>query len=100
MRRRGLPRSLHEAAAMKFHLYSRPECHLCDRLEQLIRPHIDALAQREGAGNVHLVKFNIDDDAAWREKFATRIPVLTLNETVLLEGRPDPTEVSRVMQGL
>jgi hypothetical protein len=85
---------------MKLHLFSRPQCHLCDRLEELIKPHIDALARRVGEGNVHLVKFNIDDNAQWREMYGTRIPVLTVNEQILLEGRPDPTEVERIMRTL
>ncbi len=85
---------------MKLHLYSRPQCHLCDRLEELLQPWLDALAQRKGMGTVHLIKFNIDDNASWREQYGTRIPVLTLNEQILLEGRPDPAEIARIMQTL
>ena len=72
-------------------LYGRANCCLCDRLESLITPHLQA---QRGNGNVTLTKRNIDDDAHWQDLYGTRIPVLTHGAKVVLEGRPEPEAVA------
>jgi hypothetical protein len=78
---------------MELILYSHDDCPLCDRLEAMIEPHL----QRLGAT---LIKRNIKTNRDWLRAYRYRIPVLTLDDRVLLEGRPEPTEVDRVMTSL
>ena len=73
-------------------LYGKADCPLCDRLEALIRPFL--------AADLTLIKRDIEDDQQWLRRYRYRIPVLTGRDQVLLEGRPDPAEVARALEGL
>lgn len=84
---------------MRLYFYTRPNCPLCDRLEQLIEPHLAALQQRRGEA-ADLIVRNILDQSAWRETYHQRIPVLMLDERVLLEGGPSEAEVARALTNL
>jgi len=75
-------------------LYTRAGCHLCDRLVSLIAP----LAKQPE--RFTLVHRDIEENGDWYEQFWSRIPVLTLDDRVLLEGRPSEAEVQRVMREL
>jgi len=63
-------------------LYSRPGCHLCDDMLAALQP----LLQEAGA---HVEIIDIDTDAALRERYGLRIPVLALDGEVVAEGRLD-----------
>ena len=79
---------------MQLILYTRDGCHLCERLEQLLAPHLERLRQR---GEVALIKRDIDDGHDWYEQYHARIPVLTCDDRVILEGRPEPLAVAMAM---
>ena len=49
-------------------LYSRPDCHLCERLEEELRPVI--------AGRAQIELIDIDGDLELKKRFGLRIPVL------------------------
>lgn len=49
-------------------LYSRPACHLCERLEEDLAPLI--------AGRARLEVVNIDGDIELKKRFGLRIPIL------------------------
>jgi hypothetical protein len=77
---------------MELVLYSHVGCCLCERLEEMIQPHLAAL--RRGGREVELIHRDIADDPAWRAAYGERIPVLLADGLALLEGRPEPAEVS------
>lgn len=56
-------------------LYSRPACHLCERLEEELAPLI--------AGRARLEVIDIDGDIELKKRFGLRIPVLTGGEREL-----------------
>ncbi len=78
---------------MSLHFYTRPNCPLCDRLERMVA------APLADAGIVY-VKRQVDDDDAWRRRYGDRIPVLTADDDVVLEGRPTPEAVARALTRL
>ncbi|HLU61976.1 MAG TPA: glutaredoxin family protein [Gammaproteobacteria bacterium] len=71
---------------MKAVLYSRRDCHLCDDMQAAITP---LLAQR----GLQLAVIDIDTDPALVERFGVRIPVFTLDDEIICEGRPDEAAV-------
>lgn len=81
-------------------LYGSTNCHLCDRLTQLIRPHLEKIRRQPGKKPAVLIKRNIFDNPAWAERYRTRIPVLIVDERVILEGRPEPEQVDEAMRNL
>ena len=56
-------------------LYSRPACHLCERLEEELAPLI--------AGRARLEVVNIDTDIELKKRFGLRIPILAAGEEEL-----------------
>lgn len=73
----------------EFTLYSRPECHLCQDLEQELR-----LLQMElGFG---LAVVDIDRDPALVERWGRRVPVLTCRGEVVCEVFLDPAAVRAI----
>lgn len=82
---------------MQLILYGHAGCCLCDRLAEMIQPHLAALGRQR---DVELIKRDIADDPAWHAAYRERIPVLTLGDRVILEGRPEPAEVAEAFAGL
>lgn len=82
---------------IRLHFYTRADCPLCDRLEALLRPLLQLL---EELTEVEITKRDIFDDAAWREAYQYRIPVLTCDDKVLLEGRPELSDVAMAFEPL
>lgn len=80
-----------------FILYSHAGCCLCDRLEEMIAPY---LAKQQKTDEVELLKRDIADHPAWLEAYRDRIPVLTLDDVVVLEGRPSEDDVRQVFAEL
>ena len=79
---------------IRLFFYTRADCPLCDRLEELLQPHLRWLRERT---EVLFEPRDIFDNPAWREAYQYRIPVLTRGDDVLLEGRPEADEVARAM---
>jgi len=52
-------------------LYTGPNCHLCEQAKSLLYP---LLSER----GLHMVEVNIQQDDAFLEKYAIRIPVVAL----------------------
>lgn len=82
---------------MQLILYSRDDCPLCDRLEAMIAPHLAALRQHTP---VTVTKRDVGGDPSWHLLYHARIPVLALDDRVLLEGRPKDAEVMAAMTRL
>jgi len=56
-------------------LYSRPECHLCERLQEELEPLI--------TGRARIEVINIDGDLELKKRFGLRIPVLAAGDREL-----------------
>jgi len=78
---------------IKFRLYSRPGCHLCDVLLQELR----SLDQKN---NISIEILDIDMDPVLYQKYALRIPVLTLSEDdkVLCEQYLDRKIIEQILR--
>ena len=59
----------------RLQLYSRPGCHLCERLLEELAPEVLGRAQIEVV--------NIDSDPELKKRFGLRIPVLAADEREL-----------------
>ena len=95
---RNLEKIKFQNSKILFHLYGHPYCNLCDRLEALIRPHLEALRRRHPSAAVILTKCDIKTNTEWRKAYEQRIPVLTCNDRTLLEGRPRLEEVAEAFR--
>jgi hypothetical protein len=71
---------------MNLILYTKDDCPLCDRLIELVEPFI---------GDAVIEKRDITTDEDWNELYRYRIPVLTRDGRIILEGRPDQADVER-----
>lgn len=78
-------------------LLGSPGCCLCDELLDHLQPHLKKLRKSH---DVELIKRNIAEDETWLETYRIRIPVLTCEGKVLLEGRPTEVEIAAAMTGL
>ncbi len=81
-------------------LYGKADCHLCDRLAELVAGHLDELRRRSPGGDATVIKRDISDNPTWAQRYRNRIPVLTVGDDVILEGRPEPDEVARALRQL
>lgn len=70
---------------MRFVLYTRRGCHLCELAEDLLAVY-----------GVACEVIDVDADAAARNRFGLRVPVLEGDGRVLLEGRFDEASVATV----
>lgn len=71
---------------MKAVLFSRRGCHLCDDMQAALLP---LLAARD----LSLEVIDIDTDPALMARFGVRIPVFTLDDEIICEGRWDEIAV-------
>lgn len=71
---------------MRILLYTRRGCHLCEAAEDLLA----------GMG-VDVLLVYVDADAAARERFGLRVPVLESGGRTLLEGRFDADLLARAL---
>jgi hypothetical protein len=80
---------------MRLVLYTRNGCELCERLHELMEPWLrDALS----TGRATLELRDIDRDENLRMVYGDRIPVLTADAAVVLEGNPEEDEIAHVMR--
>jgi hypothetical protein len=75
---------------MRFVLYSRPGCSLCDEL-------LIELASMPAAAGIPIDVLDVDQDQAARARYGHKIPVLLLAGDLVCHGRLDPEEVHKAL---
>ena len=68
---------------MKFLLYTRRGCHLCEAAEDMLV-----------CAGVSVDRVDVDADPAAAARFGLRVPVLEAAGRVIMEGRFDPARVA------
>jgi glutaredoxin len=69
-------------------LYSKPGCHLCEDAKE-------ALFSLKDEYEVSLQEVNINDDPAIFEQYKYTIPVMVIDEKIVLEARIDARKLRR-----
>ncbi len=75
---------------MRFLLYSRPGCGLCEEL-------LAELAALPEASAIAVDVVDVDSDAAARARFGHKIPVLLFDGELVCHGRLDAAEVHKAL---
>ena len=75
---------------MRFLLYSRPNCGLCEEM-------LEELASLPSAQGIPVDVVDVDLDAAAKARYGHKIPVLMLAGEILCHGRLDPEEVDKTV---
>jgi Glutaredoxin-like domain (DUF836) len=75
---------------MRFLLYSRPECGLCEEM-------LSDLAAMSSARGIPVDVVDVDLEPAVRARFGHKIPVLLLAGELVCHGRLDPEEVDKAL---
>ena len=75
---------------MRFLLYSRPGCGLCEEM-------LSDLAALPSARGIPIDVVDVDLDPAARARYGHKIPVLLLAGELLCHGRLDPEEVDKTL---
>ncbi len=75
---------------MRFLLYSRPGCGLCEEL-------LSELAALPSAAEIPVEVLDVDREPAARERYGHKIPVLFLDGELVCHGRLDPEEVLKAL---
>ncbi len=78
---------------MNLTFYTKPDCLLCDRLERMMGPQV---AQMKAV----VTKRDITHDTGWTALYGQRIPVVTVGDRVILEGRPPQKDVDAALSRL
>lgn len=73
--------------SIKFTIYSRPDCHLCDEM-------VDQLRTLEQVSTEQINRVDIEADPALVKQFGMRIPVLIANGVELCHGHLDRDSVT------
>jgi hypothetical protein len=75
---------------MRFLLYSRPGCGLCEEM-------LSDLAALPSAKGIPIDVVDVDLEPAARARYGHKIPVLLLAGELLCHGRLDPEEVDKTL---
>jgi len=75
---------------LRFRVYSRPGCGLCDEL-------IDALRALPAAAGLPLDVVDVDAEPATRTRYGHKIPVLLLEGELVCHGHLDAEEVHKAL---
>ena len=75
---------------MRFLLYSRPGCGLCEEM-------LSDLAALPSAKGIPIDVVDVDLEATARARYGHKIPVLLLAGELLCHGRLDPEEVDKAL---
>ena len=75
---------------MRFLLYSRPGCGLCEEMLQ-------ELAALPSAQGLAIDVIDVDSDLAARARYGHKIPVLMFAGELVCHGRLDPEEVDKTL---
>lgn len=85
-----LPSGIEQDDAPAVIFYTRPGCHLCDR----IRPRVAELAAEYG---VPMRIRNVEADPRWEQQFGTQIPVVFVDGTKACKYRLDESRLRRLL---
>ena len=69
-------------------LYTRRGCHLCEAAEDMVAAH---------AHGASVEILDVDADSLLQELYGLRVPVLTADGTVVMEGRFDESALARLL---
>jgi glutaredoxin len=69
-------------------LYTRRGCHLCEAAEDMVAAHAHSAA-------VEIL--DVDADPLLQQRYGLRVPVLTADGTVVMEGRFDESALARLL---
>ena len=75
---------------MRFLLYSRPGCGLCEEM-------LDELAALPSARGIPIDVVDVDREPAAKARYGHKIPVLMFEGEILCHGRLDPEEVDKTL---
>lgn len=75
---------------MRFSLYSRPGCGLCEEM-------LAELADLPAAQGIAVDVIDVDGDSAAKYRYGHKIPVLLLEGELVCHGRLDPEEVHKAL---
>lgn len=75
----------------RFQLLSRPRCHLCEEMEELLH---EVLPERGLRFTVH----DVDSDPEWRTRFGEVVPVLLRNGKPVAKIRLDRRQLTRIVE--
>jgi Glutaredoxin-like domain (DUF836) len=78
------------AAGLRFLLYSRPGCGLCEEM-------LEELAALPAAQGHPIDVLDVDADPATRSRYGHKIPVLLFAGELVCRGRLDPDEVDKAL---
>jgi hypothetical protein len=78
---------------MRFSLYSRPGCTLCEEM-------LTDLAALPAARGIPIDVIDVDLEPATRARYGHKIPVLLLAGELVCHGRLDPEEVDKTVSFL
>lgn len=70
-------------------IYSRPGCHLCERLIEEIQPL--------SRGRAEIEVLNIDSRPDWREKYDRRVPLVEIDERFVCQYTLDREALQRAL---
>ena len=75
---------------MRFLLYSRPGCGLCEEM-------LEALSELPAAAQAGVDVLDVDADPAAKVRYGHKIPVLLFAGELVCHGRLDPEEVDKTV---
>jgi glutaredoxin len=75
---------------MRFSLYSRPGCGLCEEM-------LAELAALPAAHGIAVDVIDVDRESAAKQRYGHKIPVLLLKGELVCHGRLDPEEVHKAL---
>jgi hypothetical protein len=76
--------------ALRFTLYSRPGCCLCEEM-------LEELAALPEARGIAVQVTDVDQNRDLRERYGHKVPVLLLEGELVCHGRLDPAEVHKAI---
>jgi hypothetical protein len=75
-------------------LYSRPGCHLCDEMKEVVRRVVGATAAA-----VAIDEIDVSTDPALEARYGLEIPVLLIDGRKAAKYRVTEAELTRMLQG-
>ncbi len=75
---------------MEFALFSRSSCHLCEAMEDELRPYIQKYS-------ITVKRQYIDNNADLEKRYGNRVPVLMFQDKILCEYFLDPEPLLNII---
>jgi hypothetical protein len=75
----------------RFQLLSRPRCHLCGEMEELLREVLPEWG-------LHFTVHDVDSDPEWRSRFGEVVPVLLRDGKPVAKIRLDRRQLRRIVE--